>query len=98
MKRSASQDIDLIGCEAAGTIPGLLMCRVERTPNAVAYSEFDNGVWRDVTWSEMERVVTRYRAALAQAGMAHGDRVVILLPNWHCQRKIIYSPKRIFCI
>ncbi|WP_317849373.1 AMP-dependent synthetase/ligase [Tateyamaria pelophila] len=81
MKRPASQDIDFIGCEAAGTIPGLLMCRAERTPNAVAYSEFDNGVWRDVTWREMERIVTRYRAALDQAGMAHGDRVAILLPN-----------------
>ena len=81
MERSASQNIDLIGCEAAGTIPGLLICRTERTPNAVAYSEFDNGAWRDVTWREMERVVARYRSALDEAGMAHGDRVAILLPN-----------------
>ncbi|MCG6560804.1 AMP-binding protein [Ruegeria sp. 1NDH52C] len=81
MKRATSPDLDFIGFEAAGTIPGLLKCRAERTPNAVAYSEFDDGTWRDVTWSEMERIVTRYRVALDQAGMEEGDRVAILLRN-----------------
>ena len=81
MKRTNSPDLDFIGCEAAGTIPGLLMCRAARTPNAVAYSEFDDGRWRDVTWREMERIVARYRVALDQAGMEDGDRVAILLPN-----------------
>ncbi|NEK24859.1 AMP-binding protein [Sulfitobacter sp. JBTF-M27] len=47
----------------------------------MAYSEFDDGKWRNVTWREMERIVTRYRVALDQAGMKDGDRVAILLPN-----------------
>ena len=81
MKRTTSPDLDFIGCEAAGTIPGLLTCRAERSPNAVAFSEFDDGKWRYVTWREMERIVTRYRVALDQAGMETGDRVAILLRN-----------------
>ncbi|MEW9921960.1 long-chain fatty acid--CoA ligase [Marimonas sp. MJW-29] len=81
MKRTTTPDLDFIGCEAAGTIPGLLTCRAERSPNAVAYSEFEDGTWRDVTWSEMERIVARYRVALDQAGMEEGDRVAILLRN-----------------
>lgn len=72
---------DIIGCEAAGTIPGLMLHRAGRTPDAVGYSEFDAGGWRDVTWREMTRTVARYRAALDRAGMARGDRVAILLPN-----------------
>ena len=81
MERNKSPDLDFVGCEAAGTIPGLLISRAERTPNAAAYSEFSNGTWRDVTWHEMERIVNRYRVALDQAGMENGDRVAILLPN-----------------
>ncbi len=72
---------DIIGCEAAGTIPGLMLHRAGRTPDAVGFSEFDAGGWRDVTWREMTRTVARYRAALDRAGMARGDRVAILLPN-----------------
>ena len=81
MVHSSAPDIDIIGCNVAGTIPGLLLHRAERLPNAVAYSEFRKGTWRDVTWQEMARTVARYRIALDQAGMVRGDRVAVLLAN-----------------
>ena len=82
MVRSSSPDIDIISCSVAGTIPGLMLRRAERLPNAVAYSEFGKGgAWRDVTWQEMAKTVARYRIALVLAGMVRGDRVAVLLAN-----------------
>lgn len=81
MNRLETSEVDIVGCEDAGTIPGLLHCRVARSPEAVAYAEFDQGNWRDVTWREMSRRVDHFRAALDQAGLCRGDRVAILLPN-----------------
>ena len=81
MVLSASPDIDIIGCNVAGTIPGLMLHRVGRSPNAVAYSEFHGGAWRAVTWQEMAQIVARYRTALQFAGLVRGDRVAVLLAN-----------------
>ena len=46
-------DIDIIGCEEAGTIPGLFYLRAEREPDGTAFSEFREGRWAGFTWREM---------------------------------------------
>lgn len=74
-------DIDIIGCEEAGTIPRLFFLRVGRAPDVTAFTEFHAGRWSDVTWGEMVERIGRFRAALDRAGMVPGDRVAILLPN-----------------
>lgn len=73
----------------AGTLPGLLLRRVERTPDLPAYHQYDRDQDRWVTWSwrEVSREIARWRQALATEALAPGDRVAILLANsveWIC--------------
>jgi len=81
--------LDLISCEAAHTLPGLFQLRIERTPESLAYVQFDpaDEKWRSYTWSEMGPLVARWKSALVQENFAPGDRVAILLRNsveWVC--------------
>ena len=74
---------DIVPQDVAVTLAGLFRERVRRSPNAVAYREFDHnvGAWRDRTWQEMDGRVGQIRAALAAAGLESGDRIAIALPN-----------------
>ena len=74
---------DIILQDAAVTLPGLFRERVRRSPNAVAYREFDPriGTWRASTWQEMSGRVVQIQAALAAAELKAGDRIAIALPN-----------------
>jgi long-chain acyl-CoA synthetase len=77
----------LIGCDAARSLPGLFRQRVERTPDAAAYSQFEDSVWRDYTWSEMAGLVGRWQRGLEAEGLQAGDRVALSLRNgidWVC--------------
>jgi long-chain acyl-CoA synthetase len=74
---------DLISVEQARTLDGLFYQRVKRTPNGIAYRNFDRDKkqWYELTWRDMERQVARWRQALASEGLQTGDRVAILLRN-----------------
>src|SRR3954454_14337150 len=65
------------------TLDGLFSERARRTPDAVAYTEHDEeaGVWRDLTWAQMERSIARWQAALARESLVPDDRVAIMLRN-----------------
>ncbi len=90
MSHSAhTSHIDLISREAAPTIPGVFRMRVSRTPDAVAYRQFDreHGVWQSYTWRSMEGRVANWQSALDAEDLEPGDRVAIALPNcseWVC--------------
>ncbi|MGE5155092.1 MAG: AMP-dependent synthetase/ligase [Bdellovibrio bacteriovorus] len=73
---------DLIAVERAGTLDGLFLQRVRRSPDRVAYRyhERDAG-WRSLTWGEMGAWVARWREALAGESLGSGDRVAVLLRN-----------------
>ncbi len=78
-----------ISAGEAGTLPGLFRIRVARTPEAIAYRQYDagQGVWKSYRWSEMERRVARWRGALAEERLADGERVAVLITNsveWVC--------------
>jgi len=80
---------DIILCAAAGTLPGLFALRVQRTPEAPAYRQFDaaSGEWRIHTWQETGALVERWRRALTRENLIPGERVAILLHNsveWVC--------------
>jgi long-chain acyl-CoA synthetase len=80
---------ELIGCDEAGTLWGLFRERVRRSPQAVAYREYDSilQTWRAHTWQAITERTDRMRAALARLRLKTGDRVAILLPNgtdWVC--------------
>jgi long-chain acyl-CoA synthetase len=73
---------DLISVERAGTLDGLFLQRVRRSPTRIAYRyyERDRG-WQQLDWREMGQAVARWRAALAGEALAEGDRVAMLLRN-----------------
>jgi long-chain acyl-CoA synthetase len=80
---------DLINVESAGTLDGLFVERVRRSPDATAYRYFDKArrAWRDCSWREVAARVARWRSAIAAEGFEEGDRAAIQLRNgidWVC--------------
>jgi long-chain acyl-CoA synthetase len=80
---------DLVAAQEAGTLWGLFRERLRRSPDRVAYRDYDatSGTWRDHTWRAVGARVDRFRSALATLNLDAGDRVAVLLPNcvdWIC--------------
>jgi long-chain acyl-CoA synthetase len=80
---------DLINVDTAGTLDGLFIERVRRTPEATAYRYFDktSESWRDSSWREVAARVARWRAAIVAEGYEPGERAAIQLRNgvdWVC--------------
>ncbi len=83
------EEADTIAAAEAGTLPGLFRERVARSPDAVAYQQFDAaaGQWRAHTWREMQALVARWRAGFEREGLPPGERVAVVLRNgveWVC--------------
>lgn len=72
-----------IGEGPDATLDGAFRERVRRSPDAVAYVQFDpaSGRWQEATWAETSREVARWQAALATLGLCPGERVAIMLGN-----------------
>ena len=64
-----------------GTLCGLFRARVAATPDKVAYRQFDDvrATWVSFTWAQVAAEVARWQAALANEGLAPGDRVAVML-------------------
>lgn len=73
----------VISVEAADTLDGLLRERVKRTPDAVAYRDYNvqHSNWRDYTWAQIDYQVARWQVALIKDGLKAGDRVAVMLRN-----------------
>lgn len=73
----------VIPVEDAVTLDGLFRERVKRTPDRVAYRDYNHqhGNWRDYTWAQIDRQVARWQAALERDGLRPGDRVAVMLRN-----------------
>ena len=74
---------DIISTEIAGTLDGLMVERVRRTPENTAYCSFDadSKAWRDTCWREVGEQISRWQAALAAENLLPGDRVAVHLRN-----------------
>ncbi len=72
---------DVISPEQAGTLHGLFLERVRRTPDKIAYRYFMQNAWRELCWLEMQAEVARWQGALAGLALQRGDRVAIMLRN-----------------
>jgi long-chain acyl-CoA synthetase len=79
----AEQTEDIISTEIAGTLDGLMLQRIRRTPDNIAYRSFDAGsnCWRDTFWSEVGEQIARWQAALAAEDLLPGERVAVHLRN-----------------
>ena len=80
---------DVIDARQAATLWGLFCERVRRSPDDIAYQDYNRteGVWRNHTWRMIAERVDRFRTALARENIAVGDRVAVLMPNgidWVC--------------
>jgi long-chain acyl-CoA synthetase len=89
MKALPDREADLIPVATAGTLSGLFRARVVRTPDLIAYRQFDEtrGQWSNLTWGEMAERVGRWQRALASLDLAPGARVAVQLRNcveWVC--------------
>lgn len=78
-----------ISAELAGTLDGLFRERVQRTPDAIAYTVFNRKQkeWQPFTWQQMANRVSQWQSALTKTGVKSGDRVAICLrnsPEWVC--------------
>ena len=83
MQPTQHQQSDIIGVETAVTLDGLFRERVRRSPQKVAYRDYDRstGKWRDLTWSQMDERIAHWQQALARENLSPGDRVAIMLRN-----------------
>jgi long-chain acyl-CoA synthetase len=80
---------DVISAAEAGTLPGLLKLRIERTPDLPAYQQYERKQNRWVTycWQEIGKRVARWQQGLEKESLAAGDRVAIMVCNsieWVC--------------
>jgi len=75
----------------AGSLSGLFIERVRRSPNALAYRQFDIGknAWVESTWSEVATEVGRWQQAMLKEGLKPGDRVAIMLRN--CREWVVFD-------
>ncbi len=73
----------VIPMAVAGTLDGLFRERVRRTPDLTACKAWNeqHGEWRDYSWSQMDRQIARWQAALERDGLKPGDRVAMMLRN-----------------
>jgi long-chain acyl-CoA synthetase len=82
---------DIIQPVTAGTLDGLFQERVRRSPQSIAYRYYDNdqNAWVDLTWSDMEREIRRWQAALQQENFVPGDRIAVMLRN--CPQWVMFD-------
>jgi len=78
-----SHSEDIINAESAGTLDGLFRARVQRSPNKIAYRQFNksSALWEDFSWQEVGEQVARWQQALSKTQLQSGDRVALLLRN-----------------
>lgn len=74
---------DAITPDVADTIPALFRERLKRTPDKIAYQQYNfaNKTWESSTWSEISVEVARWQASFEKENLQPGDRVALMLKN-----------------
>ncbi len=87
----ASVSTDVIPLEQAGTLYGLFLERLKRSPHHAAYHNYSTNdkSWYDITWEEVATQVARWQDALEKEGLESGDRVAINLKN--CKEWVFFD-------
>jgi long-chain acyl-CoA synthetase len=85
----AKAETDYISAEQAGTLYGLFLERLARSPEQIAYQSYsaDSNNWHGTNWREVAREIARWQKALAEEMLEPGDRVALNLRNcmeWVC--------------
>ncbi|MDH3354691.1 MAG: long-chain fatty acid--CoA ligase, partial [Chromatiales bacterium] len=74
---------NLIYIDEAKTLHGLFNVRAKRSPDKVAYTQFNRHTeqWEDFSWREMSDSIARWQAVLKKENLGIGDRVALSLKN-----------------
>lgn len=75
--------LDTINCAEAQTLDEMFRERVRRSPEKIAYTQYDQAEqsWVNYSWSEMATQVERWQVAFREGGLKKGDRVAVCYPN-----------------
>jgi long-chain acyl-CoA synthetase len=86
-----SRTPDVILPQQALTLAGLFRERVSRSPERIAYRQYnaERKIWEEVSWAEMGVAAAHWQAALALEGLARGDRVAVMLRN--CREWVMFD-------
>lgn len=78
-----NSELDVINSAEAHTLDEAFRERVRRSPNKVAYRQFDinEKQWDAFTWSQIAAQVERWQVAFRESGLNKGDRVAICYRN-----------------
>lgn len=73
----------IISLEEAPNLSALFRERVRRSPDKVAYQQYDIGSkqWQETTWKAIASEVARWQVAMQKEGLKKGDRVGVMLKN-----------------
>ncbi len=63
------------------TFPALLLKHAAERPDAPAMREKEYGIWQSHSWAGMTALVGQIAGGLAQAGLGHGEHIVIIGAN-----------------
>jgi long-chain acyl-CoA synthetase len=63
------------------TVPGVFFRQVDRLGPRNLFHHYQNGGWKELSWEESGRLVGRLAAALVEAGVAPGERVLLMSEN-----------------
>ena len=74
---------DAITPDIADTIPALFRERLKRSPEKVAYQQYNfaSKKWESSSWQQIAIEVARWQASLEKENLQAGDRVALMLKN-----------------
>jgi len=80
---AAATGADIIQASEAKTLTGLLLERVRRSAERVAYVHCDSatGRWIELSWRQAAEAAGRWQDALRREGLNPGDRVALQMDN-----------------
>jgi len=75
--------LDVINCSDVHTLDELFRERVRRSPEQIAYTQYDaeSSSWCNFSWSDIATQVERWQVAFKEEGLVKGDRVAIRYRN-----------------
>ncbi|RDH82348.1 MAG: long-chain fatty acid--CoA ligase [endosymbiont of Galathealinum brachiosum] len=76
-------EIELIQESDVHSLHGLFRERLNRTPDAAAYRQYDiaSQKWTESSWQEMANEIARWQAAFIKDDLQPGDKVAIMVKN-----------------
>lgn len=76
-------NVDVVTTSEARTLDELFRERVRRSPNNIAYCQFNDAedVWQEFTWAQIAAQVERWQVAFKSQGLVKGDRVAVCYKN-----------------